>query len=114
MRSSLVKDVEGETVGYLTQAFCHDGKVDKGCDLLQQLWEDGSVPGNIVFNKLIAGHCKKRNFNRVSELFHAMIGIGSMPQIYIHIRKSLMDSVRQERRLRVTGFSMISMTEATI
>lgn len=80
----VVKDADVETFGYLIQAFCYDGEVEKGYGLLRQLLEGGLVPGNIVFNRLIAAFSQKRNFSRVSELLHTMIAVRSAPDIWTY------------------------------
>lgn len=80
----VVKDADVETFACLIQAFCLDGEVEKGYGLLRQLLEGGMVPGNIVFNRLIAAFAKKRNFSRVSELLHTMIAVRSPPDIWTY------------------------------
>ncbi|KAH7852415.1 hypothetical protein Vadar_024553 [Vaccinium darrowii] len=71
MDNGVVGDVD--TVGYLIQAFCIDGNVSKGYELLRQVLEDGFVPSIVAFNELISGFCKDGKYWRVSALLHTMI-----------------------------------------
>ncbi|KAK6254628.1 hypothetical protein SCA6_015933 [Theobroma cacao] len=82
--SGVVVDIDVATVGCLIQAFCNDGNASKGYELLRQVLEDGLVPDNVVFNKLIAGFCKTRNYGRVSELLHTMIARNRALDIYTY------------------------------
>ncbi|KAJ0034835.1 hypothetical protein Pint_24948 [Pistacia integerrima] len=84
IESDVVANVDAETVGYLIQAFCNDGKLCKGYQLLRQVLEEGLEPGNVAFNKLISGFCKKRNYGRVSELLHTMVARNRAPDRYTY------------------------------
>ncbi|KAJ0092291.1 hypothetical protein Patl1_25486 [Pistacia atlantica] len=84
IESDVVANVDAETVGYLIQAFCNDGKLCKGYQLLRQVLEEGLEPGNVAFNKLISGFCKKRNYGRVSELLHTMVARNCAPDRYTY------------------------------
>jgi len=52
--------------------FCAENKVLKGYELLRELLENGLHPDNVVFNALIRGLCKERQYVRVSEMLHIM------------------------------------------
>lgn len=84
IESGIVADVDAETVGYLIQAFCNDGKVTEGYELLRQVLEDGLVPENTAFNKLISRFCEKKNFGRVSELLHTMVARNRAPDNFTY------------------------------
>ncbi|XP_028084038.1 pentatricopeptide repeat-containing protein At5g18950-like [Camellia sinensis] len=82
MGSGVARDVD--TVEYLIQAFCIDNNVSKGFGLLRQVLEDGFVPNNVAFNKLIFGFCKDRYYSRVSVLLHTMIAKNRRPDIFTY------------------------------
>ncbi|KAB1214157.1 hypothetical protein CJ030_MR5G027228 [Morella rubra] len=84
MVSSVVANVDVETVGYLIRAFCEENNVSKGYGLLRQVLEDGLDPGKAAFNKLISGFCKQRQYARVSELLHTMIAKNNAPNIFTY------------------------------
>ncbi|KAG2727355.1 hypothetical protein I3760_01G153500 [Carya illinoinensis] len=84
MESNVAAKVDVETVRYLIQAFCDDGKVSKGYELLRQILEDGFDPGSATFNRLISGFCKERQYDNVSELLHTMIAKNHAPTIFTY------------------------------
>ncbi|KAI5654213.1 hypothetical protein M9H77_31400 [Catharanthus roseus] len=82
MENGVVGDVD--TMGYLIQAFCMDGNLLKGYELLRQVLEAGHVPSNVAFNKLIRGFTKKGNYFRMSDLLHTMIAKNCPPDTYTY------------------------------
>lgn len=68
MESGVVADIDVETIGYLIKAFCADNKVFKGYELLRELLQNGLCPDKTVFNALLAGFCKERQYGSVSEI----------------------------------------------
>ncbi|KAJ4722325.1 Pentatricopeptide repeat-containing protein [Melia azedarach] len=84
IESGVVADVDAETVRYLIQAFCKDGKVSRGYELLRQVLDDGLDPGNVAFNKLISGFCREKNYGRVSELLRTMVARNCAPDNFTY------------------------------
>ncbi|CAK8538905.1 unnamed protein product [Lathyrus sativus] len=84
LESGAVASIDVETVGYLIKAFCAEDKVFNGYELLRQVLEKGLCPDNTVFNSLIAGFCKERQYARVSEILHIMISMKCNPGIYTY------------------------------
>ncbi|XP_004491489.1 uncharacterized protein [Cicer arietinum] len=84
LESGIVASIDVETVGYLIKAFCAENKVFNGYELLRQVLDKGLCPDNTVFNSLIAGFCKERQYTRVSEILHIMIAMKCNPDIYTY------------------------------
>ncbi|XP_028057311.1 pentatricopeptide repeat-containing protein At5g18950-like [Camellia sinensis] len=103
MGSGVAGDVD--TVEYLIQAFCIDNNGLKGFGLLRQVLEDGFVPSNVAFNKLISGFCKDRYYSRVSALLHAMIAKNRRSDIFTY-----QEIIRElcKRRMRHEGFQIFN------
>ncbi|RVX21721.1 Pentatricopeptide repeat-containing protein [Vitis vinifera] len=55
-----------------------------GHNLLRRVLEDGVVPRNAAFNKLISGFCKDKAYGRVSDLLHSMIARNRAPDIFTY------------------------------
>ncbi|KAK1387717.1 hypothetical protein POM88_015895 [Heracleum sosnowskyi] len=82
LRCGVEPDVEKVTC--LILALCKEDKLSEGYDLFRQCLEDGNVPRNVAFVKLISGFYEQREYYGVSALLHAMIVNGRLPGIDIY------------------------------
>ncbi|GJX21375.1 pentatricopeptide repeat-containing protein [Tanacetum coccineum] len=82
MELGVVADVE--TVDCLIHAFCLDGNVTKGYEVLRQMLDDGYVPNKAVFDNLLFEFILDRKYSRVSALLHIMIAKGVDPDLYTY------------------------------
>ncbi|GJW44028.1 PB1 domain-containing protein, partial [Tanacetum coccineum] len=92
-----------ETVDCLIRAFCLDGNVTKGYEVLRQMLDDGYVPNKVVFDNLLFEFILDRKYSRVSALLHIMIakGVDSDLYTYQQIKHGLCLRRMQHEGLRI-------------
>ena len=69
-----------DTVECVVQAYCDENRVSECYKLLK----DAIVPRNAAFNRLISRLCKNKDFGRMSDALHTMIGRKQAPDLFTY------------------------------